>query len=90
MSEDMVRRAEEIAGKLTKRSSRALPKIGPKWTPEGEPGPKREDAYSLWWGRDGRHNLIDIRWANGAPSRWEYRLTAFGLQVRSILQGDNE
>ena len=77
-------RLRELAGKLTNASRRAIVRIGETWTREGAPGPARQDAYSLWWGRDGARKLIDRpRWVE--PGRWEYRLTPLGTALRNLI-----
>jgi hypothetical protein len=79
---------EEIARGLTKASKRALLRIRfNNWTEEGHPGPSRRDAYSLCWGRDGRHMLAETKayaiGKNGAS--WCYALTPLGKRVRAAL-----
>lgn len=80
---------ERIAKGLTAASRRALPKIGIEWTDEGSPGPARSDVYSLWWGRDGKHKLVESPESYAhtmASCRWRWKLTPLGLRVRESLQ----
>jgi hypothetical protein len=81
--------AEKIAAGLTKASRRALVKIGDGWTEEGSPGPARKDAYSLWWGKDGKKRLVEPPEPYAISQftcSWKYRLTPLGRSVRAILQ----
>lgn len=84
---------EQIARKLTKSGRRALVRIGAGWTHEGHPGPSRDGAYTLGWGRDAKYRLIEknlIR-ADRLGRTWAYRLTARGQQVAHILaSGDSK
>ena len=80
---------ERVAKGLTKASRRAIVRMGDGWTREGAPGPSRYDAYSLWWGRDGKAGLIaKVRWLDG--DRWEYLPSAKGLAVRDYLREAGE
>jgi hypothetical protein len=83
---------ERIAGKLTKRSRRALPLIGDDWTNEGcgETLPNLNDVYSLWWGRDYQYSLVENRLkpgtgVTGLSAQWQWRLTDIGRKVRAHL-----
>jgi hypothetical protein len=81
--------AEQIAAKLTKASRRAIVRISHVgYTEEGYPGPKREDAYSLWWGRDGKHRLVhqpEPFAISTCGCRWKWKLTPLGLAVRQAV-----
>jgi len=81
----------EIAGRLSKASKRALVRIAEYgWTGEGSPGPARDDAYSLWWGRNGKEKLVlqPISYDHSfASCRWKWMLTPLGRQVRAHLIG---
>ena len=79
--------AQIVAG-LTKASKRALMKIGTEWTTEGHPGPARADVYSLWWGRDGHHKLVDnkvVAVSSAGVATWAWKLSRLGLAVRTAL-----
>lgn len=89
MSEDI----QKIAEGLTKASKRAIVRISSVyyWTEEGAPGPSRSDAYSLWWGKDGKKKLVDPPQAfafSAASCRWKWRLTPIGQRVSAYLQGE--
>lgn len=83
------RSVAEVASNLTKASRRAIVRISHvNWTEEGYPGPKRSDAYSLWWGRDGKHRLVQQPTAyafSGSGCCWKWKLTPLGLAVRQHL-----
>lgn len=86
-------RVAAIAAGLTKASKRALVRIGLGWTEEGGSGPARKDAYSLWWGRDGKYKLVEQPTAFGfarASCSWKYRLTPLGTAVRAHLTRNTE
>ena len=81
-----------IAAGLTKASRRALVRIGKDWTEEGSPGPARSDAYSLWWGRDRKHRLVEQPKAyaiSAGSCRWKWRLSKRGLRVAQHLKQEN-
>lgn len=81
-----------IAAGLTKASKRAIVRMNSKtWVGEGGHGPAGKDAYSLWWGKDGRHHLVEepIPYAiNQFGCSWKWRLTPLGLAVRAALHDD--
>ena len=79
----------EIAGRLTTASRRALVRIHPTgWSDEGGSGPARKDAYSLWWGRDGKFGLVmspqPYAWT-GSGCKFRFALTLLGQKVRAHL-----
>lgn len=83
---------ERIAAGLTKASRRALVRIGKDWTEEGSPGPARSDAYSLWWGRDHKHKLVEQPRAYAFGQfccSWKWKLTPLGLRVVQHLKQEN-
>ncbi len=86
--------AADVAGKLTKASRRAILKIERDyWMEEGSPGPERADAYSLWWGRDYGYGLVEkpLAFAIGpCGCSWKWRLTRFGLAVKTYIQGTSD
>lgn len=83
----------EIAGRLSKASKRALVRIDDYgWTEEGAPGPSRSDAYSLWWGRNGKEKLVMSPLSfehTFASCRWKWKLTPLGRQVQAYLRGNS-
>ncbi len=84
-----------LADGLTKASRRALMLIESDrtFTDEGSPGPARKDVYSLWWGKDGKHRLVDRPqpFAFGqfcCSYRW--RLTQLGKLVKAHIGASHD
>lgn len=79
-----------LAGKLTAGSRRAIVRISHlSWTEEGFPGPARSDAYSLWWGRNGKLKLVEppvVFTTSDARHVWKWKLTPLGLALRTYIQ----
>ena len=83
----------DIAGRLTKASRRALVLIASEhfYTDEGSPGPARKDAYSLWWGKDGKLGLVTAPQAHAFGQfccSYRWRLTPLGKRVKAHIQGN--
>lgn len=78
----------DVAAKLTKSGTRALLRIGREWTNEGAPGPSRANAYTLGWGKDAKHRLVErqVVGYSGRGALWAYKLTPLGLAVRQHLE----
>jgi len=75
--------AREIAASLTKASKRVLPRLDENWSFGDSPPVVRNGVYSLGWGKDARHHLIERQWLpHGAL---QVCLTPLGVEVRDIL-----
>jgi len=75
---------KEIADSLTKASRRAIKRMGEAPAYQGRRGPNGNDAYSLWWGRDGGKGLTESP-AHIESGGWVWTLTPLGLAVRNHL-----
>lgn len=79
---------EAVVRGLTKASVRALARI-PRWgwIEEGAPGPARVDAYSLWWGRDGKKGLVErpvaFKFGSSGIPGYRYALSDRGRTIQN-------